>query len=132
MTPETLGKPQTEHAQQVAFFAWCAQQAKTDPRLKWVHAIPNGGERNKITASRMKAEGVRSGVADVFIPIPCGQYHGLYIEFKKPGIENHRDGGLKKDQIEFRDFVLSQNFGHFVAYTYLQAIEVTLNYLSHA
>lgn len=131
MTPETLGKPQTEHAQQVAFFAWCAIQSKTDPRFKWVHAIPNGGERNKIVASRMKSEGVRSGVADVFLPIPCGQWHGLYIEFKKPGLENHKNGGLKPEQLVFRDFALSQNFGYFVAYSWLQAKETVLNYLSH-
>ena len=130
MTPEQLAKAGTEHAHQRGFFCWISQQ-KHDERLKMSFAIPNGGERNKIVASRMKAEGVRQGVADVFVPIPCGQYHGLWIEFKKPGIENHKNGGLRPDQVVFRDYVLSQNFGYFVAYSYLSAIEVVLNYLSH-
>jgi hypothetical protein len=131
MTPEQIGKVQTESAQQSAFFCWCAMQARTDPRFKWVFAIPNGGLRDKREASNLVKQGVRCGVPDVFIPIPCGQYHGMFIEFKKPGIENHRDGGLKPDQVLYRDFLLSQNYGHFVAYSYLSAIEVVVNYLSH-
>src|ERR1043166_9911283 len=41
-----------------------------DDRLKWLHAIPNGGERTARTAALLKAEGVRKGGADVFLPVP--------------------------------------------------------------
>lgn len=31
-------------------------------------AIPNGGARNVVTATRLKAEGVSAGVPDLFVP----------------------------------------------------------------
>lgn len=130
MTPEQVAKAGTEAAHQSAFMCWCNQQS--DTRLKRAFHVPNGGTRNKAEASRLKSQGVKAGVPDVFIPIPCGQYHGLWIEFKKPGLENRKNGGLRDDQVEYRDYLLSQNFGYFVAYSYLQAIDVVVQYLSHA
>lgn len=52
------------------------------PALQWLHHIPNGGQRSKATAARLKAAGVKSGVPDLCLPYPCGGYHGLYIELK--------------------------------------------------
>lgn len=46
------------------------------------YAVPNGGHRNIVTASKLKAEGVRAGVLDVCLPVPSGSAHGMYIEFK--------------------------------------------------
>lgn len=45
-------------------------------------AIPNGGGRSKREAGRLKAEGVQSGVSDVFCALPAGPYAGLFIEMK--------------------------------------------------
>ena len=47
-----------------------------------MHAIPNGGQRNIVVATKLKAEGVKSGVPDVCLPLPRGGYHGLYLELK--------------------------------------------------
>ena len=85
-----------------------------------------------MTASRLKAEGVRAGVPDTFLPIPVGMFHGLWVEFKKPGDKNKKKGRLDPEQIKWRDFLKSQNYGHFVAFTYRQAIDVTVQYLRHA
>lgn len=64
----------TEHEEQAAFIKWF--------RLQYpgalVFAIPNGGNRNIVTASKLKAEGVLAGVPDLFIPDWC-----LFIEMKR-------------------------------------------------
>ena len=46
-------------------------------------AIPNGTNKS-ITARRIfKAEGLRSGIPDICIPIANRYYHHLYIELKR-------------------------------------------------
>lgn len=45
-------------------------------------SVPNGGRRDKITASIMKAEGVVAGVSDLILMVARGGYHGLCIEMK--------------------------------------------------
>lgn len=50
----------------------------------FLFAVPNGGRRDKITAAILKTEGVRAGVPDLMLALPCGQYHGLFIEMKPP------------------------------------------------
>jgi hypothetical protein len=47
-----------------------------------IASIPNGGHRNKVTAGIMKAEGVLSGMPDLFIPVPSLSNFGLFIEMK--------------------------------------------------
>jgi hypothetical protein len=127
MQPEQLAKD-TEHSQQAAFFCWLQQQT-FDERLKFAFAIPNGGERNVIVASRLKAEGVKQGVPDVCIPIPAGIYAGMWIEFKRPGTETQRAGKLSTEQEKWRDFLISQHYFHIVAFEYLSAVESVLRYL---
>jgi len=44
--------------------------------------IPNGGKRNIKEAARFKSMGVRAGVPDLFLAVPCGFIAGLWIELK--------------------------------------------------
>lgn len=71
-----------EHDQQVALFVWANQNLGRYPLLKWMHAIPNGGKRHPATAGKMKAEGLKSGVPDICLPVACHGFHALYIEMK--------------------------------------------------
>lgn len=82
----------SEHSQQVALFAAVAQYVDSVPELGLLHAIPNGGSRGDgtkrgamISGANMKAEGVKTGVSDLFIPVARHGYHGFYIEMKAPG-----------------------------------------------
>ena len=131
MTPEQLAKSGTEHGHQVALFAWCALNVGIYPELKWFHAIPNGGTRGDDTKTRairggqLKAEGVKKGVSDCFLPIRRGIFSGLYIEMKKPG------GKESIEQIEFSNFVISQGFGYICCDTWEKAKNVLINYLNH-
>lgn len=106
MTPEDLAKPNTEHAHQVALFCWMSQNFHQFPELEWAFAIPNGGERNPAVAARLRAEGVRSGVSDILLPITKCGYNGLFIEMKKPGALKKESANQKK----FGAFVMTQNY----------------------
>lgn len=71
----------TEAQEQITLFSWAAVQAI--PELALLYHIPNGGSRHKAEAARLRAEGVRSGVPDLCLPVPRGGCHGLYIELKR-------------------------------------------------
>lgn len=128
MTPADLAKSNSEHGHQRALFAWAimAERCGFDaawndesyrtalpatnavPELEWLHAIPNGGLRDKRTAAMLKAEGVKRGIPDVFLPLPCYgsvghgmkciTYAGLYVEMKRPKSDRGAQGRTSDDQ----------------------------------
>lgn len=67
-----------EHQLQVSCIKWF----RIKFRNRLIYAIPNGGKRNIIIATKLKSEGVVSGIPDLHIPISNRFYHGLYIEMK--------------------------------------------------
>jgi hypothetical protein len=73
----------TESNEQQELFKWAKLSECKYPDLRWLHAIPNGGLRNKVTAARLQREGVKPGVPDICLPVPRGAYKGLYIEMKR-------------------------------------------------
>jgi len=83
-TPDDLAKAGTEAAQQTALFCWAAlpEVIAHYPELKLMFHIPNGGTRNKIEAGHLKAQGVKAGVPDIFLPVARPGYHGMFIEMK--------------------------------------------------
>ena len=86
----------TEAQEQAALFEWAKRMEGKYPALRWMHAIPNGGSRNLIEARHLKEQGVKAGVADIFLPSPNAFWCGLYIEMKR------REGGkLSKEQEAF-------------------------------
>ena len=69
-----------EHRIQCTCVQWFRYQYPQYAPL--LFAVPNGGQRNAITAAKLKAEGVVPGVADLLLLIPNHQFHGLCIEIK--------------------------------------------------
>lgn len=69
-----------EHDIQCACVRWFRFQYPEHERL--MIAIPNGGRRDRITAARLKEEGVMAGAPDLFLFLPNRLYHGLAIEMK--------------------------------------------------
>ena len=50
---------------------------------KCLFAVPNGGYRNARESHRLKEEGVRAGIPDLMLAVPCGAFHGLFVELKR-------------------------------------------------
>lgn len=48
-----------------------------------VFAIPNGGGRSPMEATKLKEEGVLAGVSDLMVLEARGGWHGLFIEMKR-------------------------------------------------
>ena len=76
----------SEHFEQVTLFSWAKNMEGRHPQLKMMFAIPNGGLRNIRVAMKLKKEGVKAGIPDIFLAIPRpledGWLHGLFIEMK--------------------------------------------------
>ena len=72
----------SEHDEQVVLFQILSRYEQKYPILKWIYAIPNGGHRHIRVAMKMKAEGVKAGVWDIFVPVAVDDKAGLYCEMK--------------------------------------------------
>lgn len=72
----------SEHGEQVVVIEWALTRQAAYPELWLLYAIPNGGQRAKGVAGKLKAEGVKAGVPDLCLPVPRGKYAALYIEMK--------------------------------------------------
>lgn len=121
----------SEHAAQTALFGWAAMpdvQIKY-PELQWMFAIPNGGLRDKITASNLKAEGVKEGVSDIFLPVPRGSWAGLFIEMKRPKSARGRAGVTKSSQEKFIEAMVALGYGGYIAKSFEEARDVIIAYL---
>ena len=91
----------SEHEEQVAVFEWAEVAKQKYPELELLFAVPNGGLRHVVVAKKLKAEGVKSGVPDIVLPVPKSEFHGLFIELKygknKPS-ENQKRWATKLTQ----------------------------------
>jgi hypothetical protein len=85
----------TEHVEALNLMRVVRLHEPRFPALKLLYAVPNGGDRNKVVAAKMKAEGVRPGVPDYALPFPAQGFHGLYIELKS------RTGYASREQREW-------------------------------
>jgi len=113
-----------EHREQVAVIDWARLMSPRHPALIWLHAIPNGGKRHPKIARELKAEGVKAGISDLFLPCPKGRYSGLYIEMKI------RPNKPSEKQIEFMKYASGVGYACSVCYSSLEAIDHLKKYLA--
>lgn len=76
-----------------------------------VFAIPNGGRRNVVTATRLKAEGVMAGVPDLFV----ADYGGFFLEVKT------ETGKLSAAQDEMAQALFERGFPTFTVRSVAEA-----------
>lgn len=111
-----------EHNIQVACVRWFDYEYPNHKNL--LFAIPNGGHRNKVVACKLKAEGVRAGVADMFLSVQANGFPGVYIEFKT------RTGRQQESQRVFQSAVEAQGYRYVIVRSFdefQKVINKTLN-----
>lgn len=74
-----------EAQEQKALFAWAELSMGKYPELRWLFHITNEGKRTKSHGADLVRQGLKKGVPDICLPVPKGNYHGLYIEMKRVG-----------------------------------------------
>lgn len=120
----------TEQQEQEAVIQWRDMMRPTWPALEWLFHVPNGGARDKVTASLMKRAGVVAGVPDLFLPVPArrrdgGEWYGLWIELKRADHSN----GPTAEQKRWLDYLRSAGYLVVVCYGAEQAISAIKAYL---
>jgi hypothetical protein len=115
----------SEHNEQAALITWANYSLGLYPELKWLFAIPNGGQRGKAQAGKLKAEGVKPGVFDLCLPVRRGIYSSLWIEMK------YGKNRLTTEQSDFQEFIEGQG-GYCVAcWSWLEAQSYIIEYLGY-
>lgn len=105
--------------------SFCDYVAKVHPYLRdAIIKIDNEGKTSWALGKIKKKEGKAKGAADLFIAIPIGIYHGLWLEFKT------KTGKISASQIEFGTAQLRRNYWHRFVRTVDEAIEVFEIYLN--
>lgn len=117
----------TEEQEQAAVIEWKKIMMGRFPELRWLHHVPNGGERHPAVAAKMKAQGVEPGVPDLDLPVARCGYHGLRIEMKR-----QKGGRLSDDQKEWLDGLNANGYLALVAHGAEEACEILYQYLTEA
>ena len=115
----------SESVEQSTLFKWAAMNAGSHPELRLMFHIPNGGSRGKVEAARFKADGVKAGVPDIFLPVARGKYHGIFIEMKRK-----KGGRISEAQKAWISALQKQGYLAAVCYGWEDAADAILGYLS--
>ena len=115
----------SEHEEQVAVMAWASVMASRFPALRLLFAVPNGARTGMRTAVKLKREGLKAGVPDLFLPaVRCG-YSGLFLELKRV-----KGGRVSPHQTEWHDALRLAGYAVVVCHGASEAQEVLVAYVS--
>jgi hypothetical protein len=118
-----MARNEEEHNSQVALFQWAELEQRRYPELALMFAVPNGGLRNKVVAKKLKAEGEKAGVLDVWLPVARGGWHGLVIEMKS------KKGKVEPKQKWWIENLTVQKYMVVVCYSFDEAMVTLKAYL---
>lgn len=121
-----------EDGEQIALMGWAARAIYHGkfPELVMLHAVPNGGERNVVIATKLKATGVKAGVPDLFLDVPRHGMHGLRIELKRH--KNKGGGRPTSQQLDWAARYHALGYGWCLAWGWLEARDILVQYLDPA
>ncbi|MBD5128452.1 MAG: VRR-NUC domain-containing protein [Ruminococcaceae bacterium] len=112
-----------EDTEQIHLFDWAAMQSGKYPELMSLFHIPNGGKRDAREAARFKRMGVKPGVPDLFLPVPRGGFHGLFIELKAP------KGKPTDNQAKWLSVLEARGYAACICFGFDEARRDIINYL---
>lgn len=101
----------TETQEQKQLIQW----TRTDPRFQFLFHIPNESIGGQGWIIRNRQMGVKSGVPDLFFPVPLNGYHGMFIEMKAG------KGRLSKEQEKWISVLETFGYKCVVAYGWEEA-----------
>jgi len=124
---EPINREISEHDDQVLLFNLLRSLERDYPVLEYVFAVPNGGYRPVSTGKKMKMEGARAGVPDIWVPVPMRSKNGMVIEMKR----GYKRGKNKPsdDQVKWMNMMADMNWLAFVAYHRETARKLIMSYL---
>lgn len=115
----------TEHEEQTALIEWWSWYSQWMGLQRCLlMAIPNGGARTTVTGARLKAEGVRAGIPDLFLAYPAGGLHGLFIEMKRA-----RGGATSTAQKIVGELLSRAGYGVAVCHGWQEARDTVIRYM---
>jgi hypothetical protein len=126
---------ESKHQQAVMTWAWHTRIPPAEDVLPgakvgdYLFAIPNGGSREIITAAILKAEGVKTGVHDLFLPLQRNGKGGLWIEMKAPSGPGHRAGTPTQPQLEWLGKMQIAGYEARICYGRDEALDAIVAYL---
>lgn len=115
----------SESAEQKTLFEWAKCMEGRWPELAMMYHIPNEGKRSQRMGARLKAEGLRTGVPDICLPVARGGNHGLYIELKR-----RKNSRVTPDQMKWISDLLAQGYAAAVCRGCDEAISLITDYLT--
>lgn len=122
--PRSSPLRQPEWEEQCAVVAWAlAMRRNPDyPEIDLLHCSLNGTKMTPAQAGRAKAAGMRSGIPDLFLPVPRSGFPGLYIEMK------HGDNDVSPEQAKVIGRLRGLGYAVHVCWSAAEAIGVIKRY----
>ncbi len=117
----------SEDEEQTAVMEWTVLMEKQLPELRLLFHVANGGERHPAVASKLKRMGVKKGVPDLFLPVPRGGFHGLWVEMKRK-----KGGRVSDEQKAWIEDLEGQMYRCVVAHGCEEACDAIFKYLTEA